>query len=177
MHKSSWTWPGSTVDQVGSYTTTIFALNCLPGVVSNGTKSIHPSLPLQYLPILPNPRVGEGVRICTRCMTADHSAAECALASLEDPRSQPSPSPNPPPRANLTRRAVNPYPSMGRASFDEPCRRFNRGSCSSKTCRYEHTCSACFKGDHPAIECKLKESRTRPQVPGEDPMKRKSATP
>ena len=127
--------------------------------------------------VLANPRVGEGVRICTRCMTADHSAAECALASLEVPRSQPSPSPNPPPRANLTRRAVNPYPSMGRASFDEPCRRFNRGSCSSKTCRYEHTCSACFKGAHPAIECKLKESRTRPQVPGEDPIKGKSATP
>ena len=84
-------------------------------------------------------------------MTADHSAAGCALASLEVP--------------------------MGRASFEEPCCHFNRGSCSSKTCQYEHTCSACFKGAHPAIECKLKESRTRPQVPGEDPVKGKSATP
>ena len=174
MHKLSWTWPGSTVDQVGSYTTTIFALNCLPGEVSNGTE-VNPSLLASS--VLANPRVGEEVRICTRCMTADHSAAECALASLEVPRSQPFPSPNPPPRANLTHRAVNPYPSMGRASFDEPCHRFNRGSCSSKTCRYEHTCSACFKGAHPAIECKPKESRTRPQVSGEDPMKGKSATP
>ena len=127
--------------------------------------------------VLANPRVGEGVKVCTRCMTADHSATGCALASLEVPKSQPSPSPNPPPRANLTRWTVNPYPPMGRASFEEPCRHFNRGSCSSKTCQYEHTCSACFKGAHQAIECKLKESRTRLLVPGEDPVKGKSATP
>ena len=105
-----------------------------------------------------NTRLGEGAKSCPRCMAADHTLAECAIAAMEESRPQSMSQPGPS-RHTGSRHPSTPYPLPNRP--DEPCRRFNKGlHCSAKSCRYEHTCNSCFRGPHPATECRQKGKRT-----------------
>ena len=73
------------------------------------------------------------------------------MSSLDTPKQvQPVPS-----RPSPVRQA-----SWPRASAEGPCRRYNKGLCSSRSCRYDHCCNSCFKGAHSAIECS-KDSKGR----------------
>ena len=83
-------------------------------------------------------------RACSLCFAADHAARECALASLEVNRAPPRP-----PAANWT--APRPKPYRAR---EEVCRRFNRGACTSPSCKFEHICSACQQPGHGSHECR-----------------------
>ena len=105
-------------------------------------------------------RGSEGSRICPHCMASDHSANECALTSLEP--AQPLPQ-----SQYISRYAENlgcprrqgqvgPYPKPSVGMSSEPCRRFNRGACLIKSCKYEHWCNHCFRGPHSAVECPRK---------------------
>ena len=42
----------------------------------------------------------------------------------------------------------------GKAKISEPCRRYNRGLCTNKFCKYEHRCSYCFKFGHTVLNCR-----------------------
>ncbi len=57
-----------------------------------------------------------------------------------------------PPRADT--HPPLPYPPPSRP--EEPCRRYNKGLCSPKSCRYDYHCNNCA---HPAIECKGKPKK------------------
>ena len=116
---------------------------------------------------------GEQGQVCSLCMASDHSTVECALASVEAagtkpgitrqantgrsssrPRSQ-HPYGNYSPRLN----SGYPYPA------DEPCRRFNRGTCNMAPCKFEHCCNYCpARGPHPATHCPQKGG-PRPRQP------------
>ncbi len=116
---------------------------------------INPSLLASA--VLGNPQLGEGAQSCTRCMAADHSASVCAVSSLDPP---PRPAHLVPNRPSPVRQASWPYsPTQPRAGVEEPCRRYNKGLCSARSCRYEHYCNTCFKGAHPAIDCWSKDSK------------------
>ena len=109
--------------------------------------------------VLGNPQLGEGAQSCTRYMAADHSASVCAVSSLDPP---PRPAHLVLNRPSPVRQASWPYPpTQPRAGMEEPCRRYNKGLCSSRSCLYEHYCNACFKGAHPAIDCRSKDSKGR----------------
>ena len=102
-------------------------------------------------------RGGENGKLCQNCMATDHVQANCSLLSLDsnlaNARQVSGPTRNQPRRPFQSA----PYPSQ-RAPAGEPCRRFNWGICFIRPCKYEHTCNACFRGNHPAIEC-----RSRPE--------------
>ena len=121
-----------------------------------GWNEVNPSLLASA--VLGNSRVGEGEKTCTRCMASDHSTTECAMAPLQEKKH--SPTIPPPPSANrqsAARQASAPYPPPTRP--EEPCRRYNKGLCSSKACRYDHSCNSCYRGAHPAIECRGRTKR------------------
>lgn len=82
--------------------------------------------------------ISENSKLCSLCMTPDHLASDCALSSLESSRYNPGEEPS-----------YTPY-TTGRT---EPCRRFNRGNCFTRACKFEHVCSNCFRGGYPAVEC------------------------
>uniref|UniRef100_A0A1X7U1S3 C3H1-type domain-containing protein n=1 Tax=Amphimedon queenslandica TaxID=400682 RepID=A0A1X7U1S3_AMPQE len=72
------------------------------------------------------------VKRCSLCHGADHTASQCALASLEHTPSQPWTTPR---RQSLV------------------CVSWNRGTCSFPgTCSYRHVCSSCF-GNHKVRDC------------------------
>ena len=98
-------------------------------------------------------------RACPLCFAADHSARECALASLEVNKAPPRP-----PASNRT--AVRPRPYRTR---EEVCRRFNRGACSSTSCKFEHTCSTCQQPGHGSHECRRAPSKNMTQEPATQP--------
>ena len=82
------------------------------------------------------------------CLSSDHFKEDCALLPLEQPR------PRPPAihtflPAGRTARRPTPY----QASDSNVCRRFNRGYCSSLSCRFEHTCLSCSKPGHGEVHC------------------------
>ncbi len=98
-----------------------------------------------------NPRLGEGAKTCSRCMAAEHSTAECAVAASEDPKPTVQVTPPLATRQSSARQATLPYPP---SRPEEPCRRYNQGICSSRSCRYDHYCKNCYRGAHPATKCK-----------------------
>ena len=57
-----------------------------------------------------NPRLGEGAKTCSRCMAAEHSTAECAVAASEDPKPTVQATPPPATRQSSARQATLPYP-------------------------------------------------------------------
>ncbi len=56
--------------------------------------------------------------------------------------------PKPKPMATPLRSASS---SMPRS--DNICRNFNKGNCTLAACKYQHTCSSCGNGSHPAARC------------------------
>ena len=94
-------------------------------------------------------------RACQLCFATDHTARDCALASLEGGRT----TQRPPSGAQ-----ASPRPRPYRAR-DEICRRFNRGTCSASACRFEHICSACQKPGHGSVDCKKGSSKGTPTEP------------
>ena len=101
---------------------------------------------------------------CPLCFGVDHTKEECALAPLELAKlALPGPSNRPPPTSRAARRPA-PYPSAN----DNICCRFNSGYCGSNPCKFEHTCSNCFKPGHPATPCQEPRGRPRWQ-PGDQP--------
>ena len=86
-----------------------------------------------------------GSRTCSLCLAADHTREDCALASLELPKSQPTVSRQSAPPRQYRRSA--PY------GHHDLCHRFNRGWCNSNPCRFQHVCSNCFKPGHPEHSC------------------------
>ena len=126
-------------------------------------------------------RGSEGSRICPHCMASDHSANECALTSLEPARPLPQSQYFSRYVENLGRPRrqgqVGPYPKPSVGMSSEPCRRFNRGACLIKPCKYEHWCNHCFRGPHSAVECprkaeslqKLSEEKGSPSLAGPIP--------
>ena len=82
-------------------------------------------------------------RVCQLCFAADHTARDCALASLEVGRT----TQGPPSGAR-----ASPHPRPYRAQ-DEICRRFNRGTCSASSCRFEHICASCQKPGRGSADC------------------------
>ena len=94
-------------------------------------------------------------RACSLCFAADHSARDCALASLEVDKAAPRPSAS-------NRSATRPKPYRTR---EEVCRRFNRGTCTSTSCKFEHSCSACQQPGHGSHECRKAASKGVTQDP------------
>ena len=94
-------------------------------------------------------------RACQLCFATDHTARDCALASLEVGRT----SQRPPSGAR-----ASPRPRPYRAQ-DDICRRFNRGTCSASSCRFEHICAACQKPGHGSVDCKKGGSKGTPTEP------------
>ena len=116
---------------------------------------INPSL--MAATVLSSGRGGAEGRMCTLCMASDHSAPECALSSLETTRQWPQP-PTRSPQVPEPR-PPSKHGSSPTRKYSEPCRRFNRGGCQSKNCRFDHSCNFCFKGPpHSALECPRKDS-------------------
>ena len=89
------------------------------------------------------------VQACSLCLASDHSAPECALASLDSGRP-----PSKPPTSSRTSTRPKPYRIQ-----EEVCWRFNRGTCSSPSCRFEHICASCQKPGHASFECKKGASK------------------
>ena len=82
-------------------------------------------------------------RPCFRCQATDHSAQECALASIDNTP--------PPSRSSWTNRSSARYRPYNQQ--EEICCRFNRGTCSAASCKYEHRCATCQKAGHGSHEC------------------------
>ena len=116
--------------------------------------------------VLGNARPGEGCHVCSLCMSADHLSSACALSSLDSNKALTRPS-GPSTRPSLRRPNVSPYITP-KAFPGEPCRRFNRGSCSIRPCKFEHTCNVCFKGGHCALDCRLRDCPPSTSVPSEE---------
>ena len=108
-----------------------------------------------------NPRLGEGAHSCSRCMSADHSSSECTMQSLEQVKPFQQPLATSRPSTPTRPHGLTPPATQPRTNAEEPCRRFNKGRCSSRSCRYDHYCNSCFKGAHPATECRNKDTRGR----------------
>ena len=117
---------------------------------------------------------GEQGRICTLCMASDHSAYECALASIESATKPGARGPQLNSAKSTVRARNHPYyyyrdnagytTHGARTYLEEPCRRFNRGNCNMVACKFEHVCSACpARGPHPAISCPTTKTSGRPR--------------
>jgi len=64
--------------------------------------------------------------------------------------------------ATLTTPATEPTPARRkRASDDELCYRFNRGECTSRSCRFGHKCLVCQSAAHPAKTCPILQPTRR----------------
>ena len=95
------------------------------------------------------------LRPCLRYQATDHSSHECALASIDNtlPSSRP-------PLVNRSSATFRPYQQQ-----EEACRRFNRGSCSAASCKYEHRCASCQNLDHGSHECPRRASKSLENAP------------
>ena len=94
-------------------------------------------------------------RSCPLCLSADHTREECALAYIEaakHPLIHPLGRPN-----NFPIRRPSPYLSTP----DNICRHFDRGTCFSSSCKYEHACSSCYKMGHPEHLCQEEKGKPR----------------
>ena len=98
-------------------------------------------------------------RACTWCFNADHSSRDCALASLEEHTSSPKNAypPNRPARLHPHRQQ------------DEICRRFNKGTCSSASCKFDHICTNCQRPGHGSHECKKGVQKNSSEMPSSSP--------
>ena len=89
---------------------------------------------------------------CTLCKETDHTAPECALASLRDKR-ECSP---PPAKRNRYRLPRAAYFRQRQETRDHICISWNRGRCVfTPNCRMNHICAICQKQDHRAKDCDL----------------------
>lgn len=93
---------------------------------------------------------------CDLCNSPGHTKSECALNTM-DPYARPLPQ-GPQQDRSVPRIRL---PRSGDRG-DNLCRRYNKGNCFSQRCRYEHTCSACHKAGHPALDCQT--YRKKPPV-------------
>ena len=95
---------------------------------------------------------------CPLCFGVDYSREECALASQQTLSLRPV-NESSPPTSRVVRR-----PTPYSAGNDNICRRFNRGHCGSNPCKFENTCSNCFRLGH------LQHSVKNPEgSPGDSP--------
>ena len=97
-------------------------------------------------------------RSCPLCLSADHTREECALASIEAAK---HPLIHPPGRPNIFPARSVRRPSPYLSTPDNICRRFNRGTCFSSSCKYEHACSNCYKMGHPEHLCQEEKGKPR----------------
>ena len=58
--------------------------------------------------------------------------------------------------------------SIPRGQSGEICRKYNRGECTFRYCKYGHRCVTC-RGNHPAVECPSK-APSRPRGKREPPQ-------
>ena len=64
--------------------------------------------------------------------------------------------------ATQTTPATEPTPACRkRATDDELCYRFNRGECTSRSCRFGHKCLVCQSAAHPAKNCPILQPARR----------------
>ena len=86
---------------------------------------------------------------CERCLSAGHKTEECSLLGEDDTDVSK--------RLKAIESAVVVLtqagnPNAGKGQAGEICRKFNRGDCTLRFCRYAHLCSAC-RGSHPVSQC------------------------
>ena len=95
--------------------------------------------------------------LCSLCAGADHSAAFCALKSLQQATTMPVPPPRSPPGGSSS-------PRVG----PRICLSWNRGRCAFPgVCNFAHVCATC-RGSHPAKDCAdtpLDSAFKRPPLP------------
>ena len=92
---------------------------------------------------------------CQLCVTTCHSSCECALASLEGNKASPRL-----PASNWVAAHPRPY-----RIWEEVCRCFNRRTCTSSSCTFEHTCATCQQPSHGSFECRKMASKGSTQDP------------
>jgi hypothetical protein len=90
---------------------------------------------------------GSPSSLCTICRELDHSAANCAMAYLEPPRSQ----------LICTQPSATPensrQPVKRQGPFHDVCHSWNKGACIyPATCTYRHICAICHQR-HMARNC------------------------
>ena len=95
---------------------------------------------LQASTILGQRQAGPGV-FCTLCRQVDHTRAQCALACLEPPVSNPV--------------ATSQHPIPRRKNRGNFCVSWNKGACyfPAGECIYRHECPVCRSADHKAKDC------------------------
>ena len=101
-------------------------------------------------------------RFCSACMSSDHNKQECSFSSM-DPNVSRTNALNTGPSLNRSNSPLLARPSFRAKPYNVPtrprndiCRRFNRGTCYSSACKYDHICNSCQRPGHSAIECKVK---------------------
>ena len=127
-------------------------------------KAANPQLPwaeictsLMASTVVIGPGTGQS---CSTCSGSDHTPDKCALAPLQSPpptqttATQPR---NPPPRPSQSPPPAQtppplPRPPRKRQQSDDPCLRFNNGTCRGP-CRYAHKCLICYVTGHPTYQC------------------------
>ena len=92
---------------------------------------------------------------CERCLSAAHKTEECSLPNEDDPDMAK--------RLKTIEAAVmaltqSSSSSLPRGQSGEICRKYNRGECTFRYCKYGHRCATC-RGNHPAVECPSKAPR------------------
>ena len=92
---------------------------------------------------------------CERCLSAAHKTEECSLPNEDDPDMAK--------RLKTIEAAVmaltqSSSSSVPRGQSGEICRKYNRGECTFRYCKYGHRCVTC-RGNHPAVECPSKAPR------------------
>ena len=92
---------------------------------------------------------------CERCLSAAHKTEECSLPNEDDPDMAK--------RLKTIEAAVmalsqSSSSSVPRGQSGEICRKYNRGECTFRYCKYGHRCATC-RGNHPAVECPSKAPR------------------
>ena len=84
-----------------------------------------------------------GGQSCTLCLSSDHVRSSCALFALEPTKGAAT-------QQNAESRRPRPYRMSDANGI---CHRFNRGTCQSSQCRYDHVCSGCFAPGHNQLQC------------------------
>ena len=82
-------------------------------------------------------------RACSLCFAADHAPGECALASLETNRAP-----------QIHQQQTGQQHAQSLTARKKRCRRFNRGACTSSSCKLEHVCPAFQQPGHGSHECR-----------------------